>query len=83
MAENHLGNFNLFPNPAQDYINVSLKSGNETIKNVSIYDLNGRLIKSDKASDNKIAVSELQSGTYIILIENTENQKFSGKFVKK
>lgn len=83
LAENHLGNFNLFPNPAQDYINVSLKSGNETIKNVSIYDLNGRLIKSDKASDNKIAVSELQSGTYIILIENTENQKFSGKFVKK
>ncbi len=83
LAENHLGNFNLFPNPAQDYINVSLKSGNETIKNVSIYDLNGRLIKSDKALDNKIAVSELQSGTYIILIENTENQKFSGKFVKK
>ena len=83
LAENHLGNFNLFPNPAQDYINVSLKSGNETIKNVSIYDLNGRLIKSDKASDKKIAVSELQSGTYIILIENTENQKFSGKFVKK
>lgn len=83
LAENHLGNFNLFPNPTQDYINLNLKSGNEIIKNVSIYDLNGRLIKSDKALNNKVAVSELQSGTYIILIETTENQKFSGKFVKK
>jgi len=82
LAENHLGNFNLFPNPTHDFVNLSLKSGNDAIKNVSIYDLNGRLIKSDNALNNKVAVSDLQSGTYIILIENTENKKFSGKFVK-
>jgi hypothetical protein len=83
IAENHLGNFNIYPNPTQDYINVSLKSGNETIKNVSVFDLNGRLIKTDRAQNNKIAVGELQAGTYIILIENNDNQKFSGKFIKK
>ncbi|WP_313807239.1 FG-GAP-like repeat-containing protein [Flavobacterium sp.] len=83
LAENHLGNFTVYPNPAQDFLNIGLKNGSETIKSTSIFDISGRLIKTDDSSNTQINVSNLQSGTYLLLIENGENQKFSGKFIKK
>ncbi|HSD13165.1 MAG TPA: FG-GAP-like repeat-containing protein, partial [Flavobacterium sp.] len=82
IAENNLGNFTLYPNPTEDYINFNNSNSTEKIKMVTIYDISGKVIKKDNALNNKVSVHELQSGTYIIVLENDLGQKFSSKFIK-
>ena len=60
--ENVVNKFNLFPNPAQDIINIE---GN--FKSLEIYDVFGKLVL---ASDNKseVNISSLASGSYYVNI---------------
>lgn len=58
------------PNPAEDILTISnLKHDTDYI----LYDINGRKLKSGSIneSNNKINVSDLASGTYIIRIEDS------------
>lgn len=82
VAENNLGSFKMYPNPAQDVIRFNTADANEKIKKVTIYDLSGRIIKKGAATDNSVSVQELQSGTYVIVLENDLGKKFSSKFIK-
>lgn len=65
----------IYPNPADDLLNInslSEKIGNASLK---IYDLNGRLLKHKQANFNElqqIDVSQLQSGIYLLKIENSK-----------
>lgn len=71
----------LFPNPANDHINFSLKGLENTP--VKIIDLNGRLILESKISTaNNVNISSLDSGVYFVQFE-IEKQTVSYKFVKK
>ncbi|MEW5675136.1 FG-GAP-like repeat-containing protein [Flavobacterium enshiense] len=81
LAENNLGGFTMYPNPAKDFIRFSHASG-DILNNVSIYDLTGRHIKTENMIGDKVSVNELQNGSYIIILENTEGKRFSGKFIK-
>ncbi len=55
---------------------------NATIKSAQIFDANGRLLQTIIGiSDNKIEVSNLKQGTYLLQL-NTENGKIVEKFVK-
>jgi hypothetical protein len=74
--------FSLYPNPATDYLNISI-SNNEEISNASIYDLNGRLVKNVKVSKGSINIQYLAKGTYILTLKNSQGKKFSAKFIKK
>ena len=60
--ENSDNKFELFPNPAQDVLNIE---GN--FKNVEIYDVFGKLVL---ASDNKseVNISSLANGSYYVNI---------------
>jgi len=50
---------------------------------VTIIDLNGRKVLSqDLMKSNQLNVKELQTGTYIYLI-NENGKSFGGKFVKE
>lgn len=82
LAEHNLGNFTMYPNPAQDVIRFNTADANEKIKAVTIYDISGKIIKKGAAIDNSVSVQELQSGTYVIVLENYLGKKFSGKFIK-
>ena len=63
--------FSIYPNPVNDYLYFKNVSDN---KKVSIYDISGRLIKSVKLSEvEKIDVCNLQSGTYILRVDNKES----------
>jgi hypothetical protein len=73
LGVNHsqLATFDIYPNPANDYINISnIKGGNYTI---TIYDMLGRVIQSDKKeiSDNQtllLPIKGVSTGEYIVNI---------------
>ena len=67
-----------YPNPCGDVLNISQ---NTTDSRYFIYDLNGSLIQSDKASST-INVSDLKTGIYFFtLVDKTNTQTL--KLIKK
>ena len=67
-----------YPNPCGDVLNISQ---NTTDARYFIYDLNGSLIQSDKAS-SAINVSDLKTGIYFFtLVDKTNTQ--TQKIIKK
>jgi hypothetical protein len=68
----------IYPNPATDFVSISGLQENAAVK---ILDMSGRIVVAESVSktDSKIDVSYLDSGMYIMVINNSE----SVKFVKK
>lgn len=69
----------VFPNPTQDYLSFSNK---EILDNVTVYDMNGRSIKTYQKIAKGIDVSFLENGIYLIKI-NTSKQTQTLKFIKE
>lgn len=63
----------LYPNPTKDIIKINLPSG-ILIKEITIYDISGRKIKSKSQQQNttSFTTSNLSSGTYFIKINDSE-----------
>jgi hypothetical protein len=72
----------LFPNPVQNILNIQSTASN--LSKVQIYDLNGRLLKNHTLQNNDVSleVSGLQSGVYVVVLENEIGQQISRKIVK-
>lgn len=70
--------FSLFPNPVRDVLNISV-DGSEYLKSVSIYNFSNILIKKELASSKhkleKIDLSDLKKGLYIVEIETDKGIK--------
>lgn len=75
-------NISVFPNPAEDYLKVSIYSENATTAHLNIYDITGKkvYINSDYSisqGDNEISldneISDLRSGTYLLSITMNNN----------
>jgi hypothetical protein len=64
--------FNIFPNPANDMININ-KNSNETLT-LNIYNIMGSLIKTEvlKQNQQQINVSDLINGIYMVKIKSNE-----------
>ncbi|MEO4007011.1 T9SS type A sorting domain-containing protein [Flavobacterium sp. CAU 1735] len=76
-------NFSVFPNPAQDVLNITAKNGME-IKGIQVTDLNGRIVKSvavQRQAEAQINVSDLTVGAYFISVQTNEGIATS-KFLK-
>lgn len=70
----------VYPNPASKFINFSNLS---SVKSVKIYDLNGSMLKKFTAPDiNRIDISELSKGIYILKIETKTNKTKRQKIIK-
>jgi len=72
----------IFPNPTKDIINIE----NKAIEDISIYSINGQLIKSidykqDESEWIQMNVSHLDKGIYFISIQ-TETSTFTEKIIK-
>ena len=52
-----------YPNPVKDFLNF--KTENKIFK-IEVYDIAGRILSSNSISENKINLSELKSGNYIL-----------------
>jgi len=71
--------YEIFPVPARDYLNIDFSGDIDGIK---VYNTNGKLMISQKANGMQgINISKLIPGLYFIEIETT-NRYFSDKFLK-
>lgn len=77
--DNSQSKISIFPNPAQDYL---IFSNQKILDNVTVYDLNGRLIKTYQKIAKSINVSSLEKGIYLIKID-TDEQTQTLKFIKE
>jgi hypothetical protein len=75
IAENKY-KFNVFPNPTNDYINIETT---EQIESLTIYDLTGRVIKSENTKI--VDLSMLKAGIYFLNIK-TNNDNFTKTIIK-
>ncbi len=72
----------IYPVPTKDVLNIST-SDSITMKNAQIYDLNGKLVVKSEITNGQINVNSLTSGTYIILLNDTNDKGYSQKFIKE
>ena len=87
-CENNLSNtefdnnfsISIFPNPAQNIINIHSQ---ETIIEISVYDVLGKKVIVNQLSVNALDISNLAQGMYIIKIIVKNDKTFSSKFIKK
>ncbi|MFB6320593.1 RICIN domain-containing protein [Saccharicrinis sp. FJH54] len=63
----------LFPMPADDVVNLSYPAGQgNAAVTVSVYEMNGKLVKSDLLKNDKLMVSDLPSGIYMLKYRNNK-----------
>ncbi len=72
---------NIYPNPASDFINVVSKQNINF--DVYIYDINGKLLLQRNNSKNRINISNLKPGLYIIKVKNKGENVRRSIFVKE
>ncbi len=77
--------FSMYPNPADS--ELFLSSTNENIlQKISIIDLSGKLLleqKLENTSINSINISSLQTGIYVVTVEDVSGNRFTSKLGKK
>ncbi|OAD45532.1 T9SS type A sorting domain-containing protein [Polaribacter atrinae] len=72
----------VFPNPTSDIINIKANT-NLGINQLYIYNLNGRLIKESATDLDKINISELSKGIYLLKVVGNENKTAVFRIIKK
>ena len=78
--EDKNNSFNVFPNPCQDYLIVEKQKDFQEIKEVNIYNIDGKLIKKyfTKYNNNKsikLNTNNIQSGLYVLEILSEEKRE--------
>lgn len=76
-----INNFEIYPNPTSSVLNIS-NPNNYEINNISVVDINGRVIKNQLGTLTQINVSDLNAGVYFVTIEAAEG-KTTKKFIKQ
>ena len=72
-------NLKFYPNPTSNSVYLELR--NEVVKQIFIFDLNGKLIENKNIVSNQFDLSNLQTGTYIIQTDNYNIKSF--KIIKR
>jgi hypothetical protein len=72
--------FRLFPNPANDFITVSIENNTTEGSILTIYDILGAKVLSEKLTDNQpiISIGDLENGLHIVTLQSNgliEQQK--------
>ncbi len=72
--------FKIYPNPVTNTFNI-----NQSVEDLTIYDITGKLIKTFKGSFTKndaFDISDLKNSIYLVTIKNSEGQQLTTKLVK-
>jgi len=77
IKENDMSEVSIYPNPVNNTLFIE---GND-ITRIEIYDMQGRIIKSEVKTTNQLNVSDLNQGIYMIKVQTVDGQKIM-KFVK-
>ena len=72
-ANFNTSSFNLFPNPATNSVQIKLSNDNSSLKNIVIYDMIGKTIKSISnlnSNETIVDISNFSKGMYLVEITN-------------
>ena len=75
--------FSVYPNPADDVLNIKMGTTMEEVSGAEIFDISGRLLVESTVSDGTVSVKELSTGTYVLLLKTKDGHRYSQKFLKK
>ena len=67
----------IYPNPSNGIVNIKMAE----FKGATIYNLSGQRILT--STDNRVDISSLTEGVYIIKLENRSGERFSTRLIKK
>jgi hypothetical protein len=79
----------LYPNPATDVIHGKITSGINGTVQVTVYDMNGRLVysgqeeKSGDVLEKTMNISTLASGMYTVIVNIANRKTMVAKFIKQ
>ena len=73
------GDVNIFPNPAQNTVNIRLNWNEAQASTISIFDMNGRIVRqwsvpSTTQYNTSISVDGFAAGNYVVKISGTQGQ---------
>lgn len=73
--------FSIYPNPANDVINII---SNSAMESVSIYDITGKLVLSNISNNtNTVNISELRTGVYLFKVVLINGNQITKRLIKK
>lgn len=72
--------FGIYPNPSKDLVTISTSS---EIKEKTIYDLQGKLIKSIKNNSKELSISDLSNGVYLLKVIDENGFSNNQKLIKE
>ncbi len=76
--------FSVYPNPTKQFISFNVNSNvTEKLTTAQIFDLSGRLVFETQLTSTRINIESLQSGTYLLLLQNEKGKGYSQKFIKE
>ncbi len=75
-----LSNFSIYPNPTSDIISLTGVPSN--IASVTIYNIQGQIVKAEGLENKTINVSTLISGMYFLKIQTNDGRNSTQKFIK-
>lgn len=82
-SEASVKNFSIYPNPAKNEVNISLKNTSESGQ-YFIYDTSGRIVKKGDFTGNEtIKTDHLTNGNYIIKLQTKNGSTYSDKLIIK
>jgi len=66
--------FNFYPNPASDIVNLNIDNPSNASLTLSIYNVIGNLVKSEKLKQNnrQINIGDLSNGVYMVTIKSKD-----------
>lgn len=71
----------IFPNPANEVLNISTA---KKISNVRLHDVSGKLVISKSGENmNRLDISTLSPGVYILIVRTTDGALLQKKMIKK
>lgn len=83
LEENSISNFTIYPNPANNFINLELPEGYRSSLNYRILDLKGsELMSGITNKSSNIDVSNLASGVYFVKIEDSKSISIKKLIIK-
>ncbi|MFY7811971.1 MAG: T9SS type A sorting domain-containing protein [Flavobacterium sp.] len=80
LENNKLEDFEIFPNPTSDKININTE---KEIKSIKIFHLNGQKVFESFTIVNEIDLKDISNGIYLLKIYDKNDYLFMKKIVKK
>lgn len=77
--QENMTDFNIYPNPATDYVNIETT---ENVQRVEIFNIQGQLVHAENGAVSSISVKDLANGVYTLKL-TTDNGVSVHKIVKK